>query len=58
MENLKDYGVMEMTLIDQNKTDGGFWIGPPPQWVIDAAIAIEKAVDAYVKGFKSGSEIV
>jgi hypothetical protein len=58
MENSKSFEVKELTQFEQLEVEGGFWIGPPPQWVIDLAVEIDKAVDAYMKGLKAGSELI
>ncbi len=58
MENFKTFEVKELTHFEQLKVEGGFWIGPPPQWVVNLAVEVGEAVDAYIKGFKAGSALI
>ena len=57
MVNLELTGVKELTQENLLNYEGGFWIGPTPQWVIDAAIAAGEAVDAFIEGVKAGTEL-
>lgn len=45
-----------LSLEDQREINGGMYIAPV--WIIEGAIVIEKAFDAFVAGFKAGSKEV
>ena len=57
MKNFELLEVQELAKDELLNLEGGFWIGPPPQWVIDAAMEVGQAVDAFVEGVKAGTEI-
>lgn len=50
MKELKNLSSEEQRLIS-----GGFWVGPPPKWAIDAGIAIGQSAKLFIEGFKAGS---
>ncbi|WP_373071408.1 hypothetical protein [Zeaxanthinibacter enoshimensis] len=50
---MKDLKILSQE--EQCMIRGGFWIGPPPKWAIDAGIAIGQSVQLFIEGFKAGS---
>jgi hypothetical protein len=57
MENLKSFQVKELTQVELFDVEGGFWIGPPPKWVIHLANEVDQAVGSFIRGVEEGSKL-